>query len=67
SSVVNNQKVILKLYDICGRLVHKQDIVLKKGIDNEFVFSSKNLSSGVYFVQIQTKDYNKIQKVVIVR
>ncbi|MEO0138230.1 MAG: fibronectin type III domain-containing protein, partial [candidate division WOR-3 bacterium] len=33
SSVVNNQKVILKLYDICGRLVHKQDIVLKKGID----------------------------------
>ncbi|MGB9721474.1 MAG: T9SS type A sorting domain-containing protein [bacterium] len=63
----NFQPIILKLYDVAGRLVQKVDFIPNRIGDNEITFGLNGLPSGIYFVRLETENYNKFEKVIIVR
>lgn len=63
----DERKVTIKLYDVTGRLVKNLfDDKAQIGI-NEILLSSRNLSSGIYFVKIETKSYSKTERIIFLR
>jgi serine protease AprX len=63
----NNVKVVIKVYNILGSEVRTL-VDSKPGAGNHFVdFSSKGLSSGVYFYQLQAGEYTKTKKLIILK
>ncbi|MGQ9663855.1 MAG: T9SS type A sorting domain-containing protein [bacterium] len=63
----DERKVIVKLYDISGRLVQKEKLCKVKIGSNEILLRPKGLSSGIYFVQLETDNYQKIEKIIYLR
>jgi hypothetical protein len=71
--VNNHQPVTLKVYDILGRCVRTlldkqrvhstQQSIIWDGTDNR----GMQLPEGVYFVKIQTVDYKKVSKVILLK
>ena len=65
-----NRKISLKAYDVTGRVV-------KTFYDNQMIEFNQNiswdcrdnlnrkLSCGVYFIRLETKDYKKTKKVIL--
>jgi hypothetical protein len=64
---LDDRKVVIKLYDVCGRLVQRENFVTKKIGENDFTFKLDWLPAGIYFVRLEAEDYNKFEKIVIVR
>jgi len=64
---LDNRRVVIKLYDVCGRLVQRENFVTKKIGENDFTFKLDWLPAGIYFVRLEAEDYNKFEKIVIVR
>jgi len=62
----DERTVKIKLYDVCGRLVHKENIT-KTVIGMNEVSIKQSLSSGVYFVQVESGDFKEVKKAVMVR
>ncbi|MBC8215019.1 MAG: T9SS type A sorting domain-containing protein, partial [Candidatus Marinimicrobia bacterium] len=66
-SVETNGRLSLQIYDIAGRLVE----TLVNGITEPGIYTVKwdasGYSSGVYFVQIQTKKFVKTQKLILLK
>ena len=61
------QKVMVELYDATGRLVEKVfDGHAKIGM-NEISYTSKNISSGIYFIRLETEKKNITEKVLFQR
>ena len=59
--------VSLKVYDILGNLVKVLvDEQMNAGYYN-ITFNANNLSSGVYFYKIQTNNFSKVKKMMLVR
>ncbi|MGQ9533799.1 MAG: T9SS type A sorting domain-containing protein, partial [bacterium] len=56
-----------KLYDVCGRLVYKENITKSKIGINEILVKKEGLSAGVYFVRIKTIGYKKTEKVILLK
>ncbi|MEO0227102.1 MAG: T9SS type A sorting domain-containing protein, partial [candidate division WOR-3 bacterium] len=53
----DNRKITIKIYDVCGRLVHKENIVKSKTGINEVLVRPKGFSAGVYFVRLESNGY----------
>ena len=63
----DTRNVSIKLYDKAGRLVEKVfDGNAKIGL-NEISYTSKNISSGIYFVRLETEKKNITEKVLFQR
>ncbi|HEC79158.1 MAG TPA: T9SS type A sorting domain-containing protein [candidate division WOR-3 bacterium] len=58
--------VNLKIYDVLGRLVdeHNYGVLHNSG---EFTVGLNTLAQGIYFVQLETGDYKKTEKVVLIK
>jgi len=62
----DEREITIKLYDVLGRLVHKQNLLKSKGGMNEVLIREK-LPSGVYFVQVESDNFKEVKKAVVVR
>ncbi|MGQ9702882.1 MAG: T9SS type A sorting domain-containing protein, partial [bacterium] len=63
----DERKITIKLYDVCGRLVHQEDITKSKIGMNEILIKQEGLSAGVYFVRIETIGYEKTEKAILLK
>ncbi|MEO0190374.1 MAG: T9SS type A sorting domain-containing protein, partial [candidate division WOR-3 bacterium] len=63
----DNRKITIKLYDVCGRLVHSQEIIKSKIGMNEVLIKPDGLSAGVYFVRLETNGYQKVEKAILLK
>ncbi|MEO0215672.1 MAG: T9SS type A sorting domain-containing protein, partial [candidate division WOR-3 bacterium] len=63
----DGRPIAIKLYDITGRLIQKEELGRARIGKNEFLLMPKNLSSGVYFVQLESNNYQKIEKVIYLK
>ena len=63
-----NESADIELYDIFGKLIHKESRILLKGL-NKFHINCSNLrlSSGVYFIRFKSESKIIIGSVVIVK
>jgi len=58
--------VILMVYDVDGRLVHNEEVVMKRG---KFVHNIdlKGLAEGSYMIRFISRDYTKLERLIIYR
>ncbi|MEO0206901.1 MAG: T9SS type A sorting domain-containing protein, partial [candidate division WOR-3 bacterium] len=63
----DNRKITIKIYDVCGRLVNEKNIIKSKIGMNEVLIKSEGFSAGVYFVCLEAKGYEKVEKAVLLR
>lgn len=63
----NECLVTVKLYDVSGRLVEKQKIVKTEIGSNEILLMPEVLSSGIYFVRLESGNYQKIEKIIYLK
>ncbi|MGB9721753.1 MAG: T9SS type A sorting domain-containing protein [bacterium] len=63
----DNHSITIKLYDVCGRLVHKENIIKSKIGMNEILIRPEGLSAGVYFVRLEIEGYEKIEKAILLK
>jgi len=63
----DDRKVKVKLYDVVGRLVEKVFYGNAKIGMNEFLIVPKELSAGIYFVQLEAPDYKETKKVILLK
>lgn len=62
-----SQFVKLKVYDISGREVANLINEFRNSGFNEIQFYPENLSSGIYFYQIETDDFKESKKMVLIK
>ncbi len=63
----DERQVSIKLYDVTGRFVQNLfDRKAHAGV-NEVVLESKTLAAGIYFIQLKSGDYEKVEKAVLLR
>lgn len=60
-------RVIIKIYDITGRTVHTFAEGTKKSGNYTIKLNTKDLPSGVYFMEFNTRNYNKKSKIVLIK
>lgn len=58
-------KVVITLYDAAGRLVKKVFDGRSKVGMNEILYSTQNLSNGIYFVRLKIEEKQMVQKVIL--
>ncbi|MDD5088678.1 MAG: T9SS type A sorting domain-containing protein [bacterium] len=63
----NSQRVQLRVFSVEGRLIRTLVDGVQQAGRHELDFSADALPSGVYFVQLQTPDRNKTEKIVLLR
>ncbi len=61
----DERKITIKIYDVTGWLVHSQGIIKSKIGINEVLIKPAGLSAGVYFVKLETDDYQKVEKTIL--
>ncbi|MCI0496395.1 T9SS type A sorting domain-containing protein, partial [candidate division KSB1 bacterium] len=66
-SLAENSEVAFKIYDVNGRLV--DDIILnsQEQGEHEFRWTPKSLTSGVYLIKIQTSNWQKTIKAILLK
>lgn len=63
----DERKVSVKIYDVVGRLAEKVFVGKAKVGVNEFLIMPKELSSGIYFVRVEANDYERTEKIILLR
>lgn len=63
----DERKIEIKLNDVCGRFVHRQDIKKSKVGHNEILLKPQGLSAGVYFVRLNFGAQTAMRKVVMIK
>ena len=66
-SIANQTDVKLAVYDILGREIKVLVNEKKEPGSYEVSFNAENLSSGIYIYRIETPDFTKSQKMILVR
>lgn len=56
----------LKVFDILGRQIYKNDIYCNQGL-NKFVFNGSGLSSGIYIYSLGIKNFNKTKEMILMK
>jgi len=65
--IKENEKVTLKIYDMLGReVITLVDAMQNKG-NHEVSFNASNLSSGIYFYQLNTANYSDVKKLILLK
>lgn len=59
--------VKLKIYDLLGKEVESLYSGKLNAGKYEFKFNGKNLASGIYFYKLETENYNKILRMVLIK
>lgn len=59
--------VILNVYNSVGEEVYSKSFGELRGATYEYIFSTNNLTSGVYFYKIITNSYSQSKKMVLVK
>jgi|GEM_PF-268579 len=72
STNAEHQHAVLKIYDVSGRLVRTLPITdyrspITKVVWNGKDETGKEVSSGVYFYQLQTENYTETKKMILLR
>jgi hypothetical protein len=66
-SIAKSENVLLNIYDISGKKIKTLlNEVMSPGI-HEVTFNAENLSSGVYFYEIETSDFRQSRKMLLVK
>ncbi|MEO0162513.1 MAG: T9SS type A sorting domain-containing protein [candidate division WOR-3 bacterium] len=60
----DERKITIKLYDVCGCLVHKDLIKSRLGM-NEVLIRPEGLSAGIYFVRLEVENYGQMEKIIL--
>jgi len=63
----DERKVTIKLYDVSGRLVQQEDLLIARVGMNEVLIKPEGLSAGVYFVSVETIGYKKVEKAILLK
>ena len=58
------EAVRIRLFSVDGQLVYHNSAQLSEG-NNEIAIPTKTLSSGVYFLKVQSRYYNRYKKIEI--
>ncbi|MCK5076584.1 MAG: T9SS type A sorting domain-containing protein, partial [Calditrichia bacterium] len=66
-SLVENQRVSLKIYDIAGRVVANLVSGTLNAGEHQFKFDGANLSSGVYFYRLQAGPDVFVRKINLIK
>ena len=66
-SIPKEENVTLKIYDVLGREIKTLVNEAKPAGNYEVEFDGSNLSSGIYFYQIQTGDYTETKKMLLLK
>ncbi|RJP72284.1 MAG: T9SS C-terminal target domain-containing protein [Ignavibacteriales bacterium] len=61
------QQVILRVYDILGRVVTTLVNEAKAPGNYEVNFDGSNLSSGIYFYQLRAGSFNEVRKMILMK
>lgn len=64
SELLNNYKVQIDLLDLFGRRIQSNLLVESKQLDDQFQVILPSLSSGVYWLQIRTRDNLFLEKII---
>ncbi|MCX7995926.1 MAG: metallophosphoesterase [candidate division WOR-3 bacterium] len=62
-NLLDESEITIKLFNSLGQMVRHADFSLAK--DREINIDSKNLSAGVYFLKIETENYNFNKKIIL--
>ena len=66
-SLTKSEKVSLKIFDVNGRLVTTlADKIFEDG-ENEILWDAADVNSGIYFLQFQSGDILKTEKLIVVK
>jgi len=66
-SLSQSQKVSLKIFDVNGRLVTTlSDATFESG-EHELVWSAAEMNDGIYFLQIQSEESLKTEKLIVAK
>jgi hypothetical protein len=60
-------KVKLSIYDINGRLIETLVNGMKPSGQHSIEWHADKVSSGVYFYRLETKGYNRVKKMVVIK
>lgn len=63
-NLLNPQKIEISVYDVCGRLVSKEQGTKEKG---EYSFIVNDISNGVYFVKFKISKFETVRKIILLR
>ncbi|HVO75508.1 MAG TPA: T9SS type A sorting domain-containing protein, partial [Ignavibacteriaceae bacterium] len=66
-SLPNNEKVVIKVYDILGREIAELVNEVKTAGRYSVKFDGAELSSGIYFYSITAGDYRQVKKIVLTK
>lgn len=66
-SIPNDNKVVIKIYDLLGREIETLVNEFKHSGNYRVYFNAGNLSSGIYFYSFQSDDYRTIKKMVLIK
>ncbi len=64
---VNNQKVVLKIYDASGREVAALVNKVEQSGNYEVQFNGNNLASGVYFCRLSAGNFSSTKKMLLLK
>ncbi|MBI5402705.1 MAG: T9SS type A sorting domain-containing protein [Ignavibacteriae bacterium] len=60
-------RVVMKVYDLLGRVVQTLINGDYSAQDYEVIFDGKNLASGMYFYKLSTNDYTSVKRMVLIK
>jgi endo-1,4-beta-xylanase len=66
-SIPKTSKVVLKIYDVLGRIVQTLVNTEQKQGDYSVMFNAQNLSSGVYFYMLEAGNYVSAKKLILIK
>jgi hypothetical protein len=66
-SIPNNGRVVIKIFNVLGKEIKTLVNEIKEAGSYEITFNAEDLSSGVYFYKLESGEYLKIRKMILLR
>jgi len=66
-TIPNSGRVTIRLYNVLGKEIKTLVDEQKESGSYEIIFNAEELSSGVYFYKLESGEYSKIRKMILLR
>jgi hypothetical protein len=66
-SIPNSGRVVIKIFNVLGKEIKTLVNEIKEAGSYEITFNAEDLSSGVYFYKLESGEYLKIRKMILLR
>lgn len=66
-SIAKNDFVTIKIFDALGKEISTHVNEFQKSGTYEILFDAKNLSSGIYYFKLQTREFSDVKKMVLIK